>query len=228
MENIQIGKIVKIRDSFITENEEELQGKTGIVRMLYDADPTDSDSIDEVLVDWTPQTLDEFPDDHFYDAFDQEVSWCSFILPASVLEQTDETLDENAYLWKKQEIFVRLFLDGLGRDGKTIVKAFETPVDPETTSPMDCWKVYLEKNLRFPVKCKVCFPYEEDDGPLQEGSRLDLTGINGVDRSLGLLAEVTDGKREYILPLQDITGRESYSKDGKYLDAYGIWLVCNS
>ena len=93
---------------------------------------------------------------------------------------------------------------------------------------MDCWKVYLEKNLRFPVKCKVCFPYEEDDGPLQEGSRLDLTGINGVDRSLGLLAEVTDGKREYILPLQDITGRESYSKDGKYLDAYGIWLVCNS
>ena len=228
MENIQIGKVVKVRDSFITENEEELQGKTGIVRMLYDADPTDADSIDEVLVDWTPQALDEFPDDHFYDAFDQEVSWCSFILPASVLEQTDEIPDENAYLWKKQEIFTRLFLDGLGRDGKTIVKAFETPVDPKTTTPMDCWKTYLESSLRFPVKCKVCFPYEEDDGPLQEGSRLNLTGINGIDRSLGLLAEVSDGEREYVLPLQDITGRESYSKDGKYLDAYGIWLVCNS
>ena len=228
MENIQIGRVVRVRDPFISENDEELQGKTGIVRMLYDADPTDPDSFDEVLVDWTPETLDEFPEDHFYDAFDQEVSWCSYIFPANVLEQIDAAADENAFLWKKQEIFVRLFLDGLGRDGKTIVKVFETPVDPDKFIPMDCWKEFLEKSLRFPVKCKVCFPYEKDDGPLQEGQHLNLTGINGVDRSLGLLAEVTDGDREFILPLQDITGRESYSKDGKYLDAYGIWLVCNS
>ena len=125
MENIQIGKVVVVRDSFLTENELELKWKKGIVRMLYDADPTDTETIDEVQVDWTPETLDGFADDFFYDAFDQEISWTSYILPASVLEQTDDTVDENELAWKKQEIFVRLFLDGLGREGKLIIKAFE-------------------------------------------------------------------------------------------------------
>ena len=229
MENIQIGKVVTVRDSFLTENELELKGKKGIVRLLYDADPTDAETIDEVQVDWTPETLDGFEDDYFYDAFDQEISWTSYILPASVIEQTDEVMDENELAWKKQEIFVRLFLDGRGRDGKLIIKAFEKPVDPVKKTPMDCWKEYLEATLRFPVKCKVCFPYDEtDNGTLLENQHVQLTGLNGVDRALGVMAEVTDGTRAYILPLQDLTAGDSYSKDGKYLDAYGLWLVCNS
>ena len=125
MENIQIGKVVVVRDSFLTEKEMDLKGKKGIVRLLYDADPTDEQTIDEVQVEWTPETLDGFDDDYFYDAFDEEISWTSYILPASVLEQTDEFMDENELAWKKQEIFTRLYLDGLGREGKLIVKAFE-------------------------------------------------------------------------------------------------------
>ena len=229
MENIQIGQVVLVRDSFLTENELELKGKKGIVRMLYDADPTDAETIDEVQIDWTPETLDGFDDDYFYDAFEQEVSWTSYILPASVLEQTDDAVDENELAWKKQEIFTRLYLDGLGREGKLIVKAFEKAVDPAKKTPMDCWAEYLEQNMRFPVKCKVCFPYDEtDNGTLLENARVSMTGVNGVDRSLGVLAEVTDGNRNYILPLQDLTAADGYSKDGKYIDAYGLWLVCNS
>ena len=228
MENIQIGKVIIVRESFLTENDMELQGKKGIVRLLYDADPTDPETIDEVLVEWTPETLGGFDDDYFYDAFDQEISWTSYILPARVLEQTDENMDEFELAWKKQEIFTRLFLDGLGRDGKLIVKAFEKPVDPQKKTPLDCWQQYLEESMRFPVKCKVCFPYEKDDGPLQENQRVSLTDINGVDRNMGVLAEVSDGTHNYVLPLQDLTGADSYSKDGKYIDAYGLWLVCNS
>ncbi len=228
MENIQIGKVIIVRDSFLTENEMDLKGKKGIVRMLYDADPTDPETFDEVLVEWTPETLDGFDDDYFFDAFEQEISWTSYILPAGVLEQTDEPVNENELAWKRQEIFVRLFLDGLGRDGKLIIKAFEKPVDPDTKTPLDCWLDYLNESLRFPVKCKVCFPYEKDDGPLQENQRVLLTGLNGVDRSLGILAEVSDGSHSFILPLQDLAGADGYSKDGKYLDAYGLWLVCNS
>ena len=138
-------------------------------------------------------------------------------------------MDENELAWKKQEIFVRLFLDGLGRDGKLIIRAFEKPVDPSKKTPMDCWKEYLETSMRFPVKCKVCFPYDEpDNGTLLENQRVSLTGLNGVDRVLGVMAEVTDGPRNYILPLQDLTAGDGYSKDGKYIDAYGLWLVCNS
>ena len=229
MENIQIGKVVNVRDSFLTENERELKGKKGIVRLLYDADPTDPDSIDEVQVDWTPETLDSFEDDYFYDAFEQEVSWTTYILPASVIEQTEEVMDEYELAWKKQEIFVRLYLDGLGRDGKLIVKAFEKPVDPQKMTPMDCWKDFLERSMRFPVKCKVCFPYDEtDNGTLLENQRVLLTGLNGVDKALGVLAEVSDGTRSYVLPLQDLAAGDSYSKDGKYIDAYGLWLVCIS
>ena len=228
MENIQIGKIVVVRDTFLTENELDLKGKKGIVRLLYDADPTDDQTMDEVLVEWTPETLDGFTDDFFYDAFDQEISWTSYILPACVLEQTDEVMDEYELAWKKQEIFVRLYLDGLGREGKLIVKAFEKGVDPTVKMPMDCWKEYLESSLKFPVKCKVCFPYDADDGPLQENVRVSLTGINSWDKSLGLLAEVTYDGRSFILPLQDLTGADNYSKDGKYIDAYGLWLVCIS
>ena len=110
-----------------------------------------------------------------------------------------------------------------------IIKAFEKPVDPAKMTPMDCWKDYLESSLRFPVKCKVCFPYDENDnGTLLEDQRVSLTGLNSVDRALGIMAEVTDGSRDYILPLQDLSGADGYSKDGKYIDAYGLWLVCNS
>ena len=168
MENIQIGKVVIVRDSFLTEDERDLKGQKGIVRMLYDADPTDDQTRDEVMVEWTPETLDSFEDDYFYDAFDEEISWTSYILPTEVLEQTDETVDEFELAWKKQEIFTRLFLDGLGRDGKLIVKAFEKPVDPSKYMPLDCWLDYLNHSLKFPVKCKVCFPYDEEDGPMQE------------------------------------------------------------
>ena len=63
---------------------------------------------------------------------------------------------------------------------------------------------------------------------MQEGSRVSLTGLNGVDRSLGILAEVEFHERPYVLPLQDLASADSYSKDGKYLDAYGLWLVCIS
>ena len=228
MENIQIGKVVIVRDSFITDDERDLKGQKGVVRMLYDADPTDKETRDEVMVEWTPETLDSFDDDYFYNAFEEEVSWTSYILPAEVLDQTDETLDEFELAWKKQEIFTRLYLDGLGREGKLIVKAFEKPVDPAQKMPMDCWLDYLNESLRFPVKCKVCFPYDEDDGPLQENCRVSMTALNSVDRNLGIMAEVEYHGRSYILPLQDLTGGDGYSKDGKYLDAYGLWLVCIS
>ena len=229
MENIQIGRIVKVKEPFTSESGEEFQGKTGIVRLLFDADPMDPETIDEVLVDWTPETLDTFPPDHFYDAFDEEISWASYILPARVLEQTEDVWDENDLQWKKQELFTRLFLSDLrGAEGKMIARAFEKPVDPEKVTPMDCWKAFLEQSLRFPVKVKVVFPYEEDDGPVQENDLLGLTGLNGVDRSLGILAEVTDGERDYVLPLQDLDGKDEYSKDAKYIQAYGLWLVCNS
>lgn len=228
MENIQIGRVVVVRDSFLSEDEIDLKGRKGVVRMLYDADPTDEQTRDEVMVEWTPETLDSLDDDYFYNAFDEEVSWTSYILPAEVLEQTNETLDEFELAWKKQEIFIRLYLDGLGRDGKLIVKAFEKPVDPASVMPMDCWFEYLNNSLKFPVKCKVCFPYDEEDGPLQENCKVLLTGLNGVDRSLGVLAEVEYHGRSYILPLQDLTGADGYSKDGRYLEAYGLWLVCIS
>ena len=228
MENYQIGKIVLVRDSFLTDDGRDLMGRKGIIRMLYDADPTDDQTRDEVMVEWTPETLDSLDDDYFYDAFEEEVSWTSFILPVDVLEQTDDSINEFELAWKKQEIFTRLFLDGLGREGKLIVKAFETPVDPAAKIPYDCWIDFLDRSLKFPVKCKVCFPYDAEDGPLQENCRVQLTGLNGADLNLGVMAEVEYEGRSFILPLQDLTGGDGYSKDGKYLDAYGLWLVCIS
>ena len=228
MENIQIGKVVKVRDSFQNEQGLDFKGYKGIVRMLYDADPTDAESRDEVLVEWTPDTLETLDDEYFFDAFDEEISWTSYILPAEVLEQTDETVDEFDLAWKKQELFTRLFLDDLDREGKLIAKVFSKPVDPTKKMPMDCWIDFLNQSLRFPVKCKVCFPYDEEDGPLQENCKVSLTGLNGFDRNLGVLAEVEYHDRNYVLPLQDLTGLDAYSKDGKYLDAYGLWLVCIS
>ncbi len=228
MENFKIGQIVEVTKSFVNENEIELQGKKGIIRLLYDADPTDSESFDEVLIEFTSESLDSFEDEYFYNAFEQEVSWSSYILPTTVLTPTDETPDENELAWKKQELVTRLFLGGLGREGKMIVNAFENPVNPEVMTPLDCWKVYLDKVLRFPVKVKVCYPYEEGDGPLKENQKLKLTELNGVDKGLGILAEVSDGESTYIIPLQDLTGGDQFSKDGKYIDAYGLWLVCNA
>lgn len=219
----RIGKVAKIAQQTIDPGSGvNLTGLKGIVRLYYDADEEDPESRDMALIEWTPETLDALPKKHFAAALEEDLNWSSAVVGLDILEETDDVMSEYALAWKKQEIFTRYILDGLGREGKMIAKVFETPVDPEKKTPDDCWFDYLSPYLTKPLRVSACYPYEEGDGPINEGDRCFLTGLNGIDPTLGILAEVEKDGQPLVVPLQDLAGEES-SKNGRFINAYGLW-----
>ncbi len=227
MAEITVGSIVKINQQFLNETGGiDLNGMKAVVRLYFNAET--EEECDQMLVEWMPETLAALPDAYFLNAFNEEVSWTTYLLPVNVVERCDEKADELELAWKKQEIFVRCFLSQLGREGKEIVKAFQKGADPKVMSPTMCWFEYLNSTLRFPVRAKTCYPYEEGDGPLKEGQKVSLVGLNGIDPNLGILADIESNGKSFVLPLQDLTGADSFIKDGRIIDAYGLWVVCTA
>lgn len=223
MEPLCIGNIVQVKTEFIDELSEcDLKGAKGIVRLIFDPETEDDDTT--VLLEWTAETLCTLPDGYFLQSFEQEVSWTNYYIPLEALEKIDEKADELAMQWQKQDVFTRLFLSNLGREGRLIAKAFETPVDPAKVSPMQNWFSFLE-NMTWPNKGRVCYPYEEGDGPLVENDKLLVCGLNGIDLNLGIMVDVEFKDKSMIIPLQDIMSAD-LSKNGRYLDAYGLWMAC--
>lgn len=226
METFGIGRIAQVKNSLIDEDSGiDMKGAKGIIRMIYD--PEEDGEEPTIQLEWTAETLAMLPDDYFLKSFGQEVSWTNYYLPQSELELTEESADELAMAWQKQAIFTRLFLSDLGREGRLIAKIFENPVDPARKSPDGCWFDFFSANVTWPLKGRICYPYEEDDGILKENDRIQVMGLNGMDVGLGIWADATFKEKALIIPLGDIASAD-YSKNGRYLDAYGLWLACCS
>ena len=223
MGSVRIGKVAKINQKVVEPSSgTDLFGMKGVVRVFYDADPEDPNDQDMALIEWTPETLDQLPPKHFYSALENEENWGSAAVPLALLEETEDTFDEFEMAWKRQEKFTRFIMGRLGREGRMIAKVFEKPADPTKVTPDNCWYEAIAPFLTRPQRVTACYPYEEGDGPIKEGDRLTLTALNGIDPSLGILAEVEREGVPLIVPLQDLLGEDN-SKTGRTINAYGLW-----
>ena len=225
-EFITIGSIVEVIGSL--EHQAggiDLKGAKGIVRLYYEGET--EEETDEMLVEWTANTLKSFPEEYFTAVFDQEASWAAYVLPSNLVKRTDEICDETELAWTKHDIFMRIFQHEFGREGRLVSKVFSGNPDRKAMHPLNYWFNYLKTGLNWPIPCETCYPYEEGDGPLHEGDKVLLKGLNGIDNVLGILAEVqTSERKEIVVPLQDLNATEQLSKNARILNAYGIWQIC--
>ena len=131
--------------------------------------------------------------------------------------------------WAKETISKKFFWPFVGRDGKTILQVFDRQDLEQTLFPAVYWIQFLNENIKFPVKCKVIYEYEDSDGILKYGDIVSLQKLSGWDLILGLWCEITFQNRNYILPLQDIEGcGGSISRNNRLIEAYSTWIACRS
>jgi len=163
------------------------------------------------------------------DVFNHEESWSTYFLPASdvtVIQESHSAIDLE---WAKETISKRLFWPLVGRDGRIIQQVFDCKDSNQALYPVAFWMQFLNENIKFPVKCKVDYEYEDTDGILKLGNIVMLQKLSGWDVNLGLWCEVTFQDRNYILPLQDITGfGGSISRNNRLIEAYSTWIACRS
>ncbi|MHC1771040.1 MAG: hypothetical protein AB9907_04760 [Flexilinea sp.] len=228
MEEICIGNIIQVQGEFIDETTEiDIQGWKGCVRLIFD--PTEEQSEQTFLVEWTAATISQIPDDFFRISFDNEVSWSTYYLPVSAVKVLDELHSEIEVEWAKNEVGKRLFWPFFGREGRTISKVFEHSDNSLQRFPFDYWVDFFNGNLTFPIKGKISYEYEEEDGSLRYEDIVMIRSLSGWDNPLGVLCEVAHNDMNFIVPLQDVKGFGGpVSKNNRYIEAYEIWLACRS
>lgn len=228
MGEICIGNIIQVTDEFIDDTTEiDIHGWKGCIRLIFD--PTEDQPEQTFLVEWTADTILQIPDDFFRISFDNEVAWSTYYLPASAVNILGELHSEIEVEWAKNEVGKRLFWPFFGREGRMISKVFENPDNLKQRFPFDYWIDFFTENLTFPIKGKISYEYEEEDGALRYQDPVMIGGLSGWDNSLGVLCEVVHDDMNFIIPLQDIKGFGGpVSKNNRLIEAYEIWLACRS
>ncbi len=62
-------------------------------------------------------------------------------------------------------------------------------------------------------------------GPIRYGDRLQVMGINMVDDSYGVLADVKRGRESYVCPFCDLETIDNESPNHDPLQLYRVWFA---
>ncbi|MCI0488663.1 MAG: calcium-binding protein [Blastocatellia bacterium] len=65
----------------------------------------------------------------------------------------------------------------------------------------------------------------EKGGPLQDGDRLKIKDISGVDDMYGIIVEVRLGKKRYDFPLCELKVRNRRSANYQMVRDYAVWFA---
>lgn len=228
MNEISVGSIVQVKNELVDEGTGiDLNGWKAFVRQIFD--PDENQPFQIVLIEWTAETILQIPDQYFQKVLNNEESWSTYALPSSCVTVIQESHSAIDLEWAKETVSNRIFWPLLGRDGKTIQQVFDQQELNREQYPAEYWIQYLNQNIKYPVKCKVDYEYEDEDGILKLGDIVMLQKLSGWDVNLGLWCEVTFQNRNYILPLQDITGFGGpISKNNRLIEAYYTWIAYRS
>lgn len=88
---------------------------------------------------------------------------------------------------------------------------------------LDAFREYLEMACVFPFYAQIS-EYQEN-GPLNEGDKISVKGISGVDDLHGLIVEIRHGRKKYHFPLLDIEVIDKVSVNYQPVENYKEWFV---
>jgi len=215
----KIGQTVKIKNGVLCPDDSEfdLSGWTGrIIDLVEDEEPTIGIEFDSI-------TLKDMPEKFIKKSEQEGLDWYRIYLDVNDVKRTKSRDKEQEAKIVRNEIKKRFEWIGIGSEGELIQSVINSAESFKEWDALKAWEKYLEKNLQFPFET---FIHEyQGKGPLNEGDKLKVFGIELVDDHYGIIVACRKERKRYDFPLVDLKVTEKKSINSNIIEAYRTWFA---
>jgi len=215
----KIGQTIKIKNGVLCPDDSEfdLSGWTGrIIDLVEDEEPT-------VCIEFDSITLKDMPEKYVKKSEQEDLDWSKIYLYETEVEPTASRDTEQEAKIVRNEIKKRFEWIGIGSEGELIQSVINSAESFKEWDALKAWEKYLEKNLQFPFET---FIHEyQGRGPLNEGDKLKVFGIELVDDHYGIIVACRKERKRHDFPLVDLKVTEKKSINSDIIEAYQTWFA---
>ena len=215
----KIGQTVKVRNGVLCPDDSEfdLSGWTGrIIDLVEDEEPTIGIEFDSI-------TLKSMPEKFIKKSEQEDLDWSRIYLDVNDVERTKSRDTEQEAKIVRNEIKKHFEWIGIGSEGELIQSVINSAESFKEWDASKAWEKYLEENLQFPFETLI-HEYQER-GPLNEGDKLKVFGIELVDDHYGIIVACRKERKRYDFPLVDLKVTEKKSINSNIIEAYRTWFA---
>ena len=215
----KVGQTVKVNNGALCPDDSEfnLSGCTGrIIELDEHEEPT-------VCIEFDSITLKNMPEKYVKKSEQEGLDWSNIYLDVSEVEPTKSRDTEQDAKIIRNEIKKRFEWIGIGPEGELIQSVINSAESFKEWDALKAWEKYLEKNLQFPFET---FIHEyQGRGPLNEGDKLKVFGIELVDDHYGIIVACRKERKRYDFPLVDLKVTEKKSMNTDVIETYRTWFA---
>jgi hypothetical protein len=206
----KIGDSVRVKDGVMCPDDEAvcIGGWQGRIFEIEDG----------MEIRWDSITLKQLPFEYIQGSELEGLDWTEIYLSADEIEPVKPRDSEETADTVREELEALYSWLGMGEEGERIFNVITNADDP-----LEGWNVYLSRLLTFPFDAIVSEP--QDEGPLEEGAKVQVQGICETDDTCGILVDVTQGQNRYNFPLCDLTVCDKKSPNYTPVQDYCVWYA---
>jgi hypothetical protein len=215
----KIGQTVKVKNGVLCPDDSEfdLSGWTGrIIDLVEDEEPTIGIEFDSI-------TLKSMPEKFIKKSEQEDLDWSRIYLDVNDVERTKSRDTEQEAKIVRNEIKKHFEWIGIGSGGELIQSVINSAESFKEWDALKAWEKYLEENLQFPFETLI-HEYQ-GRGPLNEGDKLKVFGIELVDDHYGIIVACRKERKRYDFPLVDLKVTEKKSINSNIIEAYRTWFA---
>lgn len=180
-------------------------------------------------VEWDSLTLRAMPESFIEAADEAGFDWTRAYLLPHALQPThprDREGDVTAAAMQLSEMFESAgYADEEDEDEITAqldrIEMLLAEADSDEAE-LERWVTYLSETLAFPFDADVA--YFQEQGPLQEGDTVNVTGISLVDTEHGIIVSVDHRGNSLDIPLSQLEPMDETSANFQLVDDYIVWF----
>lgn len=180
-------------------------------------------------VEWDSLTLRAMPESFIEAADEAGIDWTRAYLLPEALRRTrprDSEDDVTAAATQLSEMFESAgYADEEDEDEITAqldrIEMLLADADSDEAE-LEQWVRHLSDALAFPFEADVA--YYQEQGPLQEGDTVNVTGISLVDTEHGIIVSVDHLGNSLDIPLSQLEPMDETSANFQLVDDYIVWF----
>ncbi len=176
-----------------------------------------------VTIRWDSVTLKQMPGSLIEQCEERGLDWAEYVLLADEVERADPRDSEQDTAQVARKLAAEYAWSYLGAQGRRIGRVLAGVDYYDVMACLHAWEAYLAEHLAFPFEAEVNEP--RDQGPLEGGDRLKVTGITLVDDLYGLIVDAWRGRRKYAALLCDLAVVDERSPNHDLVQDYRVWFA---
>ena len=215
----KIGQTVKVKIGVLCPDDSEfnLSGWTGrIIDLEEGEEPT-------VCIEFDSITLKNMPEKFVKKSEQEGLDWSNIYLDLREVEPTKSRDTEQEAKIVRNEIKKHFEWIGIGSEGELIQSVINSAESFKEWDTLKAWERYLEKNLQLLFETIIHEYWGR--GPLNEGDKLKVFGIELVDDHYGIIVACRKERKRYDFPLVDLKVTERKSINSDVIQAYRTWFA---